>query len=122
MNYIQDLSVLAHQDRFTGGTYSLTDRPAPTDGYMVGGVSWSLVIDVNRLTRSMIRMYVHQHLMHLLEGTRYLGIWTDEATERTYLDVSEHVLSYDRAQAVAWKRGELAIWDNARREEINVRG
>jgi len=56
-----------------------------------------------------------------LEAGEYLGVWTDENTNKTYYDRS--ILFLDLAQAlnVAKLNNQIAIWDNKNEREIYVK-
>ena len=50
--------------------------------------------------------------------SRLVGVWTDTTTGIVYIDPVDHVADYDSAVELGKDRGELAIWDAFKGEEI----
>ena len=50
----------------------------------------------------------------------YLGVWTDPNTNKTYYDKSILFSDLTKALAFAKLHNQIAIWDNAKQEAINV--
>lgn len=49
-----------------------------------------------------------------------VGVWVDDGV--VYVDLSDAIMGRGLALALAERRGELAIWDNLRGEEVRVAG
>lgn len=106
-----------------GATVTLVHgRNVPSSGYVVAVKGHELRLRMTQDTHEDIRSYVERK-RGVVAGSRitrpaYVGAWQDGAD--IVLDVVE-ILS-DRAEAVAagQTRGELAIWDLARGEEIRT--
>jgi hypothetical protein len=88
----------------------------PKTGFYVGGVRPSLVVsDVSDLDRGDLAWFIG--------GTeaRYFGVWTDTDDGKIYFDAVTHVDNFHDAFTLGSERGEIAIWDIERGEEIRVK-
>lgn len=88
----------------------------PKAGFYVGGVRPSLVISsVSDLDRGDLAWFIG--------GTeaRYFGVWTDTGDGKIYFGAVSHVDNYHDAFMLGNERGEIAIWDIERNEEIRVK-
>lgn len=59
-----------------------------------------------------------QALGYIHDYKTLVGVWTDTTTGIVYIDPVDHVSDYDSAIELAKDRGELAIWDAFKGEEI----
>lgn len=119
MVHFVDIDEIVNQVERTGeGTYSLTGDRVPHRGYMVGGVSFAAVIKVDRLTRSHVHRFIRAHEDVLAEENMFLGAWTHN--DSVYLDVSQWTSSFNLAHSMGIVRGELAVWDLGKGEEIRL--
>lgn len=111
-------------DRTPGGTVKVDGGPAPTTGYMVGGVTPELVVDMesgDAHTRyGKVVDWVRNAVAEFPDAN--VGWWRDDATGFYHLDVSENWVDLVPATVAAVARGEIAIWDLANSEEIRVNG
>lgn len=55
-----------------------------------------------------------------LQSGMVVGVWTDSKTGRTYFDKTRLVGNLTRATQLATLWQQLAIWDNAKQEEIRI--
>lgn len=110
------------RDRADGGSYRIDTTDAPTTGYVVGGVTASLVVDPN--AESNFDLYYR-----LTDWTRFVvatfpdslvGFWRDDATGLYHFDVSDHIATESEAAALGRERGEIAIWDIDNASEIRL--
>lgn len=88
----------------------------PLTGFWVGGVRPSLVVNsVDELDRGDLGWFIG--------GTeaQYFGIWTDKEDGKIYVDAVTHVNNFDDAFKLGYERGEIAIWDIERSEEVRIK-
>jgi hypothetical protein len=104
-----------HRGGLTGGTVSLTSDSLPTNGYYVGGASWTLVIQPKDLTAAHLSSFFADH-----PNAEYIGWWLHSATGRVYIDVVTWYGGRAGALVLAAHRGEIAIYDVANGSEIYV--
>lgn len=102
-----------------GGTVSLTGGELPVAGYYVGGMVSPLIIDDGALGADAewnIGMFVN----YLIEqvGADYLGWWTDEETDKVWIDGTSWHADYDEAERVCRERNEIAFFDIERDREF----
>ena len=97
----------------TGGTISTTDVDVPSAGYVVGIAGLGVTENNND-------MGAIAHWVALNLDSDHLGVWSDEATGTTYLDVVRVITDRAMAESLARLTGEIAIWDLANRVEIRV--
>jgi hypothetical protein len=102
-----------HTDGLTGGTVSLTSDSLPTNGYYVGGASWTLVIQPEKLNASHLSSFFADH-----PHAEYIGWWIHHTTGRVYIDVSTHVPERLDAIRLGAQRGEFSIYDIDNNGEI----
>jgi hypothetical protein len=67
-----------------------------------------------------VALFALDHLDTLALPGRYFGAWRDEETGTVHLDVISIVEDKTLALAMATERGELAVWDLSRGEEIRT--
>lgn len=125
-----------------GGSYSVLvseDRPDAfvrsdiPDGYMVSVGGFGRIIDRGVTTSNVgtwqdqLDDFVHSvYMPYYAQATLdikripFLGIWWDKGSEQWYLDVSLYVYNREEALSLGAQWGELAIWDNAKAEEIRL--
>lgn len=60
--------------------------------------------------------------LHLLdvEPGEYIGVWTDEETQLSYVDRSHHFLKKKTALELGKLWDQIAIWDCANNDEIRL--
>ena len=93
----------------------------PTDGYMVGGETPSLILKQGVRGRYLTTdAWLDQEWDVLTQPGYFAGIWTDTDTGDVYVDISRNVTDLYAALAIAEARGELAIWDVASAKEVRV--
>jgi hypothetical protein len=49
-----------------------------------------------------------------------VGVWTDKETGKTYLDKTRLVRNLTKATMYATLWNQIAIWDNAKQQEVRV--
>lgn len=101
-------------DRWTGEAQKFTE------GYIVGGVSTTLVLDgdtqVNDFIYHVARFMDRQH-----SGVKFIGVWRDPDTDLVHVDAVEVIQNRVDAEILGIQRGEIAIWDCKNAEEIRLR-
>lgn len=106
-----------------GGSFSFNGEEIPTSGYMVGGVTPSVILDpgttLPRLILDLLHFY-QRNQEHLDKDGLFLGTWVDPETGKIYLDVSQRVADLEEALKIGDLRGEIAIWDVINGQEISV--
>jgi len=109
---------LAQEARETGG-FSVFPMSGnrPVDGYMVGVKGYEMQVGEFLDWPEIIGIYADLHERLFREEGCLLGGWVHG---RLYLDVSVRVPNKDEALRLAAQRGELAIYDVATGEVINV--
>ena len=110
-----------------GATASIRGDAVPEHGYMVGGLTDALVVDMEELHPdrreflwNQVLMYVHRNFGELKHENVFLGSWIDATNGKLYFDVSEWYPYDDIALMVADSRDEIAIWDIANSTEIRT--
>lgn len=91
---------------------------APKYGYMVGGVSWSMVVHPEMVDSYTVSDFLSAHRAQLSWDGFYVGWWTHE--NKVYFDVSVNIVDRAAALKLASENGELAIYDLDENEEIMV--
>jgi hypothetical protein len=104
-------NAMAHEVRngSQGGTYSLTRRPVPTDGYVVGGVVPSLI----NPTWEQVADFVSEC------PSDYVGYWYD-TDGSLYVDAVEITTSERYARRLCALRSEIAYYDISTDSEVRV--
>lgn len=92
-----------------GGTYSLTRRPVPTDGYVVGGVVPSLI----NPTWTQVADFVADC------PSDYVGYWYD-TDGSLYVDAVEITTSERYARRLCALRSEIAYYSINDDQEVRV--
>lgn len=95
-----------------GGTFTTDGEALPTTGYVVGGVSNSLI---NPRTFE----EVHAYCLRLAHAG-LLGFWLDKITGNYHIDGCTWHVNRANALGVARRRGELAIFDVIAGAELPV--
>lgn len=110
-----------------GWTASLTGRLVPTNGFMVGGITDSLVFGTDILNaehedvvRNMIIRWINERFNQATDPNTYIGGWVDQEEGYVYIDLSDWHKYMGSALKAAVDRKELAIWDLGQKEEIRV--
>lgn len=109
-----------------GGTFTLTGAQVlHRRGYYVGGLvptaivrkhendAWSLSWLAEQLAS-----FARQHKAVLENADAYLGTWVNEGN--VYIDVAQWVGDRGTALGLGHARGELAVWDCERGEEVTL--
>lgn len=84
-------------------------------GYFVGGTVPETVIEVSEHAAKSLKLAVSAALTN---GVEYLGTWVHE--NNIYVDGSQWITSLADAIKLGRERGELAIWDAGKAEEITL--
>lgn len=92
-----------------GGTFSLTRRPVPADGYVVGGVVPALI----NPTWSQVADFVSEC------PSDYVGYWYD-TDGSLYVDAVEIYSNERYAHRVAALRSEIAYYSISEDQEVRV--
>jgi hypothetical protein len=110
-----------------GWTASLTGKSVPASGYMVGGVTDSLIFGADILNaehedvvHDMIIRWINQRFDIGTSENMFIGGWVDSEDGKVYIDLSEKFNVKEYALMIAADRGEIAIWDLANSQEIRV--
>lgn len=106
---------------YGGFTIGIDDIPVPSEGYFVGKKSLSVLDDY--ATKDQITSYIEEvRTLNEASPTQnfFLGAWLDKESQKIYYDISEHFTLREKAIVEATRRGELAVWDIARSEEIRL--
>lgn len=90
----------------------------PTEGWMVGGYSWSMVVHPDILFHDTLESFIDHHWSSLDIPDYYVGWWKHEG--RWWFDISTNHLNYGNALAIGRERHELAIWDVKAKQEITL--
>lgn len=99
------------------GSYSF-NYEEPKTGFFVGGRSWTLVTRPDVFDPYTALDFLEAHRTVLSHKAVFVGWWTHQG--KVYLDVTDRFRSRQNAIAEGKARGEIAIWDIERKEEINV--
>ncbi len=98
-----------------GGSISLKGE-RPTNGYMVGGYSWTLTVIPDMFDTYTVTDFLDAHSSILTWGNVYVGWW--ESKGRIYLDVSKNFRGHSQAIGEAMINQEIAIWSLDTNSEI----
>jgi hypothetical protein len=90
----------------------------PTKGFMVGGKSWTLTAQTENFDSYTVLDFVTAHRAALSWEDTYVGWWTHKG--RVYLDVADNIPDRDSAVHMGTQRGEIAIWDICKSQEITL--
>ena len=116
-------NVIMHTGHNGGGSFTTDgELVAFEDGFMVGGIVPSKVIDCGRTVWfheivTQAQEFARQHRAILAQPWHYLGTW--KQGDLLHLDVSQRVEDGAQALALGVVRKELAIWDNANGCEVS---
>ena len=92
----------------SGGSLSLSGK-VPSEGYMVGGVSWSLVAHKEYIDVYTVMDFLTAHATILNWDGMYVGWW--EHKGKVHFDIAENFKGRDLAYSMGRSRGEIAVWD-----------
>jgi hypothetical protein len=115
--------------RETGGdTQSARGDKVPDSGYMVGGLTDSLMFDAMlvrdpghfREAYSMITKWLGDNFKRATMPDHFIGGWIDKETNIAYIDISLWYSDREQALIHAEMLNEIAIWDLGKGEEIRV--
>ncbi len=99
------------------GSYSF-NYEEPKTGYMVGGVSWTMVGQSGVIDPYAIQTFLEAHRAILSWSSIFVGWWTNDG--KVYIDISDHYESESSSLVLAESRGEIAVWDVQNSKEIFV--
>lgn len=111
-----DIAATLHSYLEEGVTVDDEGVPNPHRmGYYVGGLYPSLVFNsVHEFDRGEVAWWVGTH------GARYYGVWVDSEDGKVYVDAVQWAVTRQSAVQVGRDRGEIAVWDIRKGEEIRV--
>lgn len=102
------------------GAYLLSEHEM-SDGYFVSAYARSAtekMIPVTEFTESDLGEFIGMYFAELVQPGFYIGAWVFEGN--VYLDISEWIADKDDAIFAADFRDQIAIWDIAANEAINL--
>jgi hypothetical protein len=105
----------------SGGTVSLAGDELPGTGYFVGGLVSPLIIEPGD-SPAYQRDALETFASYLVEtvGAEYLGWWTDEDTDKLWVDgTTWHETEFEAGRA-GRRRREIAVYDIARQRELRL--
>jgi hypothetical protein len=113
--------------RANPGGFSITPKgKTPDSGYMVSVPGRTKIVNEADLAgpngKDILQQYARDHADVLSQSGSHFGGWTDKATGKTHLDVSNNIKNRDRAVSAGTKRNQIAIWDVRKNREINTGG
>jgi hypothetical protein len=105
-----------------GGTFTFTGAQVlHRRGYYVGGLVPTAIVaafDVPYIADCLER-FVQQHVVRTEDREDiYLGTWVNGGN--VYIDLSNWIPDRDQAIGLGRERGELAVWDCERGEEVTL--
>jgi hypothetical protein len=109
------------------GGFSVTPKgKTPTNGFMVSVPGRTRIISESDLKgpngARIIQDYAQQHSDILRQPGAHIGGWTDHASGKTYLDVSQNIKDQDKAISTGKAHNQIAIWDVKNSKEIRTGG
>jgi hypothetical protein len=115
-----DIAVELHSFGENGGTVStVRGVPVPKSGYVVGVSGFGIKVPTPPFPDvSLIEEWVKWRLPYATGVNRGMGSWTDNGY--VYFDVVETYGEKLTAMLKARQRGEIAVWDISKGEEINT--
>lgn len=119
--------VLSTINRNPGGfSVKPSSGSQPRAGFMVSLPGRTQIVSAADLRgprgRALLEQYARAHSDALSQPGAHLGGWTDQASGKTYLDVSHNIKTRDAAVKAGRARNQIAIWDVRRRREIRTGG
>lgn len=98
----------------------------PTSGFMVSVPGRTRYVEATELSgpkgEKIVRDYGRVNSDLLQNDNAHIGSWTDDATGKTHLDVSENIKNISEAYRAGKQRNQISIWDVARKRLINTGG
>ena len=96
-----------------------------TSGYLVGGAARGdelvfLPGTDEAVMRAAIARWIDRQPRFDNNRPQYIGIWTDSATGKIHLDVSDWIEPLFEAEAIGVLRRQIAIWDCRNGKEIRL--
>jgi len=118
--------IVEHIKKNPGG-FSVTPRgTTPQSGYMVSVPGRTKIVNESDLSgpngHAIISQYAAEHSDALKQPGAHIGGWTDKASGKTYLDISQRIGNRNAAVRTGKKRNQIAIWDVKKGREINTGG
>lgn len=83
-------------------------------GYMVSLFGYEIKIDINNIEA--IKKEMEQKKEEAKKYNAFIGLWVDNGL--VYLDISKHMIDYNRALEVARNNEQLAIFDLKKKDSI----
>lgn len=111
-----EIAAALHTQRREGTTVDRDGVHNPHKmGYYVGGLFPSLVFeDIEDFDRGEVAWWIGTH------PAKYYGVWTDADTGKVYVDAVQWAVTRGAALSLGRDRGELAVWDIRKGEEIRT--
>lgn len=111
---------LIYYTKLNGGCTLNRFQDVPTDGYMVGNGEVGMVFEnMEQVNQLELAHWVDKFLKTTYNG--YFGGWIDPTSGKVYFDSSDRFESLKLALYWAKRRKELAIYDIANKETINIK-
>lgn len=103
-----------------GATLHAGNHSKPTEGFIVAIHQGELRLR-GMMNPDIVRAWLETVARPLLSlTTSHIGIWTDKATDETYLDVVQVVDSFESAMELAARNEQVAFWDAFENKEVRV--
>lgn len=103
-----------------------TTGKMPTSGFMVSIPGHSKIVSEADLHGQnggrLIEQYAKENAEVLQHPGAHIGGWTDQASGKTYLDVSHNIASMSKAVKAGKRFNQIAIWDVKNSREIHTGG
>lgn len=103
-----------------GSTINQRTGRVVTEGFPVG-IGEEEVFNTNEVTPEIIQKFTQDHNEALSQPNRQIGTWYDEGEGKTYLDVVEIAETEERAIELGKEHNELAVYNLATGETIQIR-
>jgi hypothetical protein len=88
---------------------------SPQTGYMVSRPGSSMIVNASDLSGprggQLLNQFAAQNASALREPGTHVGSWTDPATGKTHLDVSDNIKAKGTAVAAGRKQNQISIYD-----------
>jgi hypothetical protein len=118
--------IVDHIRKNPGGFSVTPTGRTPQSGYMVSVPGRTKIVSESDLSgphgHEIISRYAAEHSDALRQPGAHIGGWTDKASGKTYLDISQRIGNRNAAVRTGQKRNQIAIWDVKKSREINTGG
>ena len=109
-----DAMVVHIMDAISGGNHTTgyVNRHlfSPTEGYMVRGKSWSMLVHDDLLDTYTVRDYIEAHVQHLWNAVVYVDWGYDTEFDRWRIDLAQNLLNPEYAEALALQQHERTMF------------